>query len=223
MSVARDGGKPARSSGARNIGVAARRRRLVGIDDMPKSTSLTRPPWVRMRLPGLMSPWITGGFCVCRWVSASATSARYDRDARRFEPGLTSFAQQPREIDAIDEVHRDDVHAAFEEVLAHERQRRVRRHAKQDAGLGEQLVVVLVGPGGSDLQSDDAIVPVIERLDHAALAATAEYLEELVPPIEEISHDHHPRSSQPGFLRYVRLQPCSIGIGPRARERDRDS
>ena len=47
-----------------------------GAEDRPKSTSLIRPPRVRIRLPGLTSPWITGGDCECRCVSASAACAR---------------------------------------------------------------------------------------------------------------------------------------------------
>ena len=47
-----------------------------GADERPKSTSLIRPPLVRIRLPGLTSPWMTGGDCECRCVSASAAWAR---------------------------------------------------------------------------------------------------------------------------------------------------
>ena len=76
MSPAVDGGPPAASSGARKPGVPLRRLSALGADDIPKSTSLTRPPLVRIRLPGLTSPWMTDGFSECRCVSAAAASAR---------------------------------------------------------------------------------------------------------------------------------------------------
>ena len=53
-----------------------RRRGASGAEDMPKSTSFTRPPLVRIRFAGLTSPWMTGGSCECRCVSASAAWAR---------------------------------------------------------------------------------------------------------------------------------------------------
>ena len=75
-SLARDGIPSAASSGARKPGVPMRRRGASGAEDMPKSTSFTRPPLVRMKFAGLTSPWMTGGSWECRWVSASAPWAR---------------------------------------------------------------------------------------------------------------------------------------------------
>ena len=76
MSLARDGPPYTASSGARKPGVPLRRRSAPGAEDIPKSTSLTRPPLVRMRFPGLTSPWMTGGLWECRCVRASAASER---------------------------------------------------------------------------------------------------------------------------------------------------
>src|ERR687896_1205118 len=69
-SLARDGAPSAASSGARKPGVPARRRGADGAEDMPKSTSFTRPPLVRIRFAGLTSPWMTGGSWARRCVNA---------------------------------------------------------------------------------------------------------------------------------------------------------
>ena len=87
VSLARDGKPCAASSGARNPGVPVRGRRASGADDNPKSTSLTRPPLVRIRFAGLTSPWMTGGSCECRCVSASAACARYASTLDGARPG----------------------------------------------------------------------------------------------------------------------------------------
>jgi hypothetical protein len=63
MSLARDGAPSEASSGALKPGVPTRRRSAFGADEIPKSTSLTRPPVVRIRFAGLTSPWMTGGTC----------------------------------------------------------------------------------------------------------------------------------------------------------------
>ena len=61
MSAARVLSPRAERSGAAKPGVPPRRPAPLRVDDAPKSTTATRPPLVRMRFAGLMSPWKTGG------------------------------------------------------------------------------------------------------------------------------------------------------------------
>ena len=108
--------------------------------------------------------------------------------ARRREPGAPAVGQQRRQVGAVDPVHRDDVVVAVEEVLAHERQRRVRREGEQHARLAEQLLARRRVAHRADLQRDEAAVLAVERLDDLRLAAGAERLEHLVAVLEQGQH-----------------------------------
>ena len=108
--------------------------------------------------------------------------------ARRREPGAPAVAQQRRQVGAVDPVHRDDVVVAVEEVLAHQRQGRVRRQRQQHARLAEQLLARRVVADRADLQRDEPAVLAVERLDDPRLAAGAQRREHLVALLEERQH-----------------------------------
>ena len=65
----------------------------------------------------------------------------------------------------------------------------MRLEAEQQAGLAEQLLARLLVAHPPDLQRDGALVPMVERLDDARLAARAERLEDLVAPADQAPVD----------------------------------
>ena len=111
--------------------------------------------------------------------------------ARRRQPWPAAIGQQLRQVSAVDPVHRDHVAVAVEEVLADERQCRVRRDGEQDACLAEQLLARAGVASRSNLQGDKALVLVVQRLYHARLAADPERLEDLVAIPEQRGHRAH--------------------------------
>ena len=107
-------------------------------------------------------------------------------DARGCQAGAAALAQQRLEIGALHPVHRDHVAVALEEVLADERQPRVRWNGEQDARLREQVLAGLAVIDGADLQRDVAAVLAVERLHDTSLAADAERLEQLVALADQL-------------------------------------
>ena len=105
--------------------------------------------------------------------------------ARRRQSGSSLRAEESREIRPFHPVHRDYVLTVVEEVLSHEREVLVRRHAKQDPGLGEEILSSTAGPDRPDLEGDDAIVLVVERLHHPRLAACSQRLHYHVPVLDQ--------------------------------------
>jgi hypothetical protein len=191
MSLAREGAPSAASSGARKPGVPVRRRGASGADDRPKSTSLMRAPLVRIRFAGFTSPWMTGGSWEWKCVRASARLGEIRQHARRRQSWPATIAEQLRQVSPVDPVHRDHVAVSVEEVLANQRQCRVRRNAEQDACLTEKLLARAGVARRSNLQGDKALVLVVQRLDHARLAADPERFEELVAIPEQRGHRAH--------------------------------
>ena len=111
--------------------------------------------------------------------------------ARRRQSWPAAIAEQLRQVGPVDPVHRDHVAVAVEEVLADQRQGRVRRNPEQDARLAEKLLARAGVASGSNLQGDKTLVLVVQRLDYTRLAADPERLEELVAIPEQRGHRAH--------------------------------
>ena len=154
---------------------------------MSKSTSTTRPFGVRTMLAGLTSPWTIDGSWPWRWSRAATSSASVDHLLER-QARVALLLQHVLEVRAVDPVHHDDVAVALvrEEVAAHGGESRMRIDAHQQAGLGEQLVAVLVGHW-VDLQGDEVIVDAVEGLEDA--------------PRRPCSRSAAPRSASPAARR----------------------
>jgi hypothetical protein len=108
--------------------------------------------------------------------------------AGRREAGAPTVAHQLRQVRAVDPVHRHDVVVAVEEVLAHERERRVRRQRQQDARLAEQGVTRRLVVRRAYLERHKAVVLAVERLDDLRLAAGAQRREHFVSVPDERQH-----------------------------------
>ena len=107
--------------------------------------------------------------------------------ARRRQTWPAPLAQQPRKVGALHPVHGHDVSIAVEEVLADQRQRRMRGNRKQDAGLVQELVAQAVVADLADLQRDNPVVLPVQGLDHLPLAADAERAPHLVAILDQPS------------------------------------
>ena len=107
--------------------------------------------------------------------------------ARRRQTGPAALAHQPRKVGALHPVHGHDVPVAVEEVLANQRQRRMRGNRKQDAGLVQELVAQAVVAHLADLQRDDAVVLEVQGLDDLSLAAGADRAQHLIAILDEQS------------------------------------
>ena len=105
---------------------------------------------------------------------------------RGIEAGASLGSEHGLEVRAVDPVHRDDVPVVDEEVLAHERQSRMRRQREQHPRLGEKPTSRCVVSRGPELQRDLAPVEVVEGPDHLRLPAPPGHLEALVPLAEEL-------------------------------------
>ena len=101
-------------------------------------------------------------------------------------PGRPSASSNRLEVRALDPVHRDDVPVVDEEVLADQREPRMRRKREKEPRLGEQMGAGSLVGHGPDLQRHLATVEVIERPDHLALSAPPRHFERLVPLAEEL-------------------------------------
>ena len=120
--------------------------------------------------------------------------------ARRREPRAPVLGEQRRQVGALDPVHRNDVVVAVEEVLAHQRQRRMRRQRQQHARLAEQVLARGLIAYRADLQRHEAAVLAVERLDDLCLTAGPHRREHLVAVLEERQHRR---------VRPVRVHGCT--------------
>ncbi len=108
--------------------------------------------------------------------------------ARWSKSGLPASAQQPREVDAVDPVHGDDVVVGIEEVLAHEGKRGMRRKLEQNPCLSQQVLPIRRVAYGAELERDEPIVLVVEGLEDPPLAACSQRFQELVALPQKLSH-----------------------------------
>ena len=188
-----------------------------GVEESPKSTSLIRPPAPRIRLPGLRSPWITGGDLGVQVGERLGGLRQVAEHARGGKPGPAALGQQGRQVGALDPVHRHDVVVAVEEVLAHERERGMRREREQHAGLGEQRLARRVVADPADLQRDQPVVAAVERLDDGRLAAGADRAEDLVAfPLNEASACAAPAGPAVDFARVAPQIELVSGVRSRS-------
>ena len=186
-SLARDGTPSAASSGARKPGVPARRRGAAGSRGQAEVHELHAPTLGQDQVRRLDVAVDDGRVLRVQVRERLGRLGEVGEHARRRQTGSAPLAQQPRKVGAVHPVHRHDVPVAVEEVLSHQRQRRMGGNRKQDARLVEQLVAQPLVAHLADLQRDDSVVLAVERLDHVPLAARAERPQHLVAVLDQPS------------------------------------
>jgi hypothetical protein len=112
-----------------------------------------------------------------------------------WQPRITFVLQDLLEVGTVDPVHDDDVAGPVlgEEVAADHRQRGVRGDRHQQSRLRQQRVSVLP-TDRVDLQCDQPVVQVVDRLEHRRPSPVAHLAQHLVAPAEQLGVRHGGRS-----------------------------
>ena len=184
-SLARDGTPSAASSGARKPGVPDAAPRRVGRRGHAEVHELHAPTLGQdqvRRLDVAVDDRRVLGVQVGERLRRLGEVGEH---ARRRQTRPAPIAQQRGEVGAVHPVHGHDVPVAVEEVLSHQRKRRMRRNRKQDACLVEELVAQPLVAHLADLQRDESVVLAVQGLDDVSLAARAERPQHLVAVLDE--------------------------------------
>ena len=127
------------------------------------------------------------------------------QDARRGKTWAAPVLQQSGEVVAVDPIHSHHVVIAVEEVLTHQRERRMRRDGQQDARLVEQIVPLLSISDRPDLQRDQTTMLAVECLHDPGLAAGTQRVQNLVALPDQ--RCHRPVTPFPALWSWPTVRP----------------